>query len=172
MNSIRFLTRCVLPIFLALCALPAALADQVISINFSTATLTLVDEYGTTLLSTPVVLPGRDFYTLPVTGIVTSARMGPSWAPTANTRAAHPGKYKASYGPYEKGNAMGHCKITIAFASDEPILQTVRIHGNAKSADLGGRYSRGCVRIPDDVCSQLISLVNMSQDGTRVQFQK
>jgi lipoprotein-anchoring transpeptidase ErfK/SrfK len=165
----RFLVAVVFAGCLMVYGMPAA-ADQTILVDFSTGILNVVDANGVVQFSTPVVLPRREFYSVPVSGVVTSASMGPTWAPTANTRAAHPGRYKASYGPYEPGNAMGHCKITIDFASDDPILRTVRIHGNAKAADLGGRYSRGCIRIPDAVCAIVTSLVNVESGVTSVQF--
>jgi lipoprotein-anchoring transpeptidase ErfK/SrfK len=136
---------------------PAA-AERIIKVNFTTAELTVVDD-GVVLFSTQVVLPAGDFYPVPVRGVVYQAEMGPSWRPTERTRQSKPGKYKAFYGPYEPGNAMGACKISIQFenAASYPIMNTVRIHGNAREQDLRQRLSRSCIRIPDSLCQELIA---------------
>ncbi len=148
----------------------SAQAEQTIVVDFTRAELRVVAPGGQTVSSTPVVLPLRDFYAVPLTGTVTGAMMGPSWTPTANTRAQYPGRYKARYAAYETGNAMGHCKITIDFDRSDAILNAVRIHGNAKSEDLNERHSRGCIRMPDAVCQTMIDLINDYDGLTRVQF--
>lgn len=146
----------------------SAHAGQVIRVNFSTATLTLEDVSGVPLFSTPVVLPRGNYYAVPVSGNVYRAQMGPVWIPTANMHRDLPGRYKKKYLPYEKGNAMGYCKVSINFKSNNPIMRYVRIHGNAREQDLGRRLSRSCIRIPDETCSTFVSLIN--QDDTRVEF--
>lgn len=148
----------------------SAQAEQTIVVDFTQAELRVVAPGGQTIYSTPVVLPLHDYYSIPVTGTVTGAMMGPSWTPTANTRAQHPGRYKASYAAYEPGNAMGHCKITIDFERSDAILNAVRIHGNAKSEDLGERHSRGCIRMSDSVCETVVDLVNRYTGTTSVIF--
>jgi lipoprotein-anchoring transpeptidase ErfK/SrfK len=145
-------------------------ATQTIEVDFTSGELQIIDNHGQAVFSTPVVLPRRDFYRLPVTGVVIVAEMGPTWTPTANTRAQNPGKYKPSYGPYEPGNAMGHCKITIDFDQDDSILSAVRIHGNAKTEHLNGRYSRGCIRMPDSVCLLVVDLINNYPGETNILF--
>ena len=146
-------------------------ADRIITVNFSTATLTVTDEGQSALLfSTRVVLPKGDYYTVPVTGIVRNAGMGPTWTPTAKMHRDMPGRYRKSYGPYEPGNAMGHCKLNIDFHSDEPIMNYVRIHGNAQEKDLGQRVSRSCIRIPDSLCQKLVDRTNEYNGKVWVNF--
>lgn len=149
---------------------PTAYADQTIMVDFTTGELTVVADTGEALFSTPVVLPKRDYYPLPVSGLVTDAMMGPTWSPTPNTRAQNPGRYKRFYAAYESGNAMGHCKITIDFDQADPELDYVRIHGYGQPEDLGERHSRGCIRMPDAVCETMVNLVNESNGVTWVSF--
>lgn len=131
-----------------------------IQVNFTSAELTILrGGVQTPLLQTPVVLPRGNYYPVPVSGTVRQAILGPRWTPTAKMHRDHPGRYKRSYAPYEKGNAMGACKLIIDFNSRVPIMQHVRIHGNAKTDDLGRRLSRSCIRIPDELCSTLVSYV-------------
>lgn len=146
-----------------------ALAEQTITVDFSQAHLT-VQRDDRVRVETPVVLPRRSYYPVPVSGTVTRAVMGPIWIPTANMHRDQPGRYKARYGPYEPGNAMGHCKLYIDFDIDLPLLKTVRIHGNAKTSDLGTRKSRSCIRIPDAVCPDLVNAVQRYSGTTRVHF--
>jgi lipoprotein-anchoring transpeptidase ErfK/SrfK len=153
-----------------LCALigvnAASASGRTIVVSFSDAVLT-VYEGENPVFSTKVVLPKGNFYPVPVSGTVTRAEMGPTWVPTRNMHRDFPGRYKTSYGPYESGNAMGHCKVYIDFKSEYPIMRTVRIHGNAKAEDLGRRRSRSCVRILDALCGQLVAL---AESGTPVHF--
>jgi len=145
-----------------------AFAERVVTVNFSTATLTITDE-NQTLMQTAVVLPKGNYYPVPVSGTVTRSEMGPTWTPTANMHRDHPGRYRKSYGAYQRGNAMGHCKISIHFDIAHKILPFVRIHGNAKNRDLGLRRSRSCIRIPDSLCQELVN-ATAGQDGVRVHF--
>ncbi len=149
--------------------IPLAHAERQITVNFTTATLTVTDSEIETLLETPVVLPRANFYALPVTGMVKQAEMGPTWTPTKEMHLTKPGKYKPHYRPYENGNAMGHCKLTIRYDGDVSVLQYVRIHGNAKEWDLGQKRSAGCIRIPDDVCPILVAM-STSKSPVRVTF--
>ncbi len=146
-------------------------ADQAIVVDFTTGELSVVTDTGETLFSTLVVLPKRDYYPLPASGLVTDAMMGPTWSPTPNTRAQNPGRYKPFYAAYEAGNAMGHCKLTIDFDQTDPELDYVRIHGHGQPEDLGERHSRGCIRMPDAVCETMIDLVNQYEGATWVSFQ-
>lgn len=150
-----------------------ALADsgRLITVDFSTAQLT-VTEGATVVFETPVVLPRGNYYPVPLRGTVRRAVMGPTWTPTANMHRDFPGRYRQSYGPYEAGNAMGHCKIYIDFdqARSYPILNTVRIHGNAKAEDLRQRRSRSCIRIPDALCQALVSATNDTNAPVTVAF--
>lgn len=145
-------------------------AEQTLVVDFSTGTLRVVAMDGTERFITPVVLPRGNYYPVPVSGTVRRAELGPIWIPTARMHQDNPGKYKPRYGPYESGNAMGHCKISIDFKSSHPLMTYVRVHGNAKPADLGQRRSRSCIRIPDKVCRDLVGVI----DGrlTLVQFIK
>lgn len=136
----------------------SAHAERQITVNFTTATLTVEDDGQETLLEMFVVLPRANFYALPVTGTVVRAEMGPTWTPTPEMHRTKPGKYKPHYRPYENGNAMGHCKLSIRFDGDVSALQHVRIHGNARDEDLGKKRSAGCIRIPDDVCPILVAM--------------
>jgi len=154
-----------LVLFLSLLLLPnGVLAERSIIVSFSNATLT-VSEDGQSVMQTPVVLPRGNFYPVPVSGTVTSAVMGPRWTPTPRMIAT--GKYRNSYGPYEAGNAMGHCKVSISFDITHRILRYVRIHGNAQPEDLGRNLSSGCIRTPDALCEMLTSL---ARPGDRVHF--
>ncbi len=146
-------------------------ADEIV-VNFSTATLEYIRN-GQVLFSTSVVLPARDYYPVPIAGTVERASMGPTWVPTRNMHRDHPGRYRRSYGPYQAGNAMGHCKLEIDFGGAEaqhPILRTVRIHGAAKPEDLGARLSRSCIRIPDAVCPTLVEATNAATSLVQVSF--
>ena len=138
---------------------PSTAQDAVDEVNFTNALLRVIDsESRTVRLQTPVVLPRGNYYPVPVSGTLRKAVMGPTWTPTAKMHRDYPGRYKRVYGPYEDGNAMGHCKLYIDFKSHHPIMQVVRIHGNAQPDDLGSRLSRSCVRIPDALCSDLVSI--------------
>lgn len=145
-----------------------AQAERTIVVNFTNFTLTVYDD-GAQMMQTPVVLPRGNYYPVPVSGTITRAEMGPTWIPTANMHRDMPGRYRQSYGPYEPGNAMGHCKISINFDIAHSILPYVRIHGNAKEVDLGQRRSRSCVRVPDSFCQQMIDAVG-NEDSVRVHF--
>jgi len=144
----------------------AADVGRVVIVDFSDARLT-VQHGPRTVLETAVVLPRGNYYPVPITGTLRRGVMGPTWIPTANMHRDYPGRYRQSYGPYEPGNAMGHCKLYIDFErTDEfPILNTVRIHGNAKPSDLGQRKSRSCIRIPDRLCQHLVDATDV-RDGT------
>lgn len=140
-------------------------AERQITVSFSSATLfvrdlTTPDGEEVTLLETPVVLPKANFYSLPATGTVVRAEMGPPWTPTPTMHRTKPGKYQSYYPPYARGNAMGHCKLTINYDSNSSRLDAVRIHGNAKARDLGRKLSAGCIRIPNHVCSTIVALSN------------
>lgn len=165
--------RTFLSAFVFACLPLAAIADtaRTVIVDFSTATLR-VYEAGTVVVETPVVLPKGDYYPVPINGTIYRSEMGPRWTPTANMHRDHPGRYRQSYGPYEPGNAMGHCKLSIDFErSDEyPILRTVRIHGNAQPADLGLRRSRSCIRIPDALCGALVSATSGTNGPVQVSF--
>lgn len=156
------------PILGALISLPAY-AEREIQVSFTAAKLVVVDNKVEPILETPVVLPKANFYSLPATGTVVRAEMGPSWTPTPTMHRTKPGKYKGYYAPYENGNAMGHCKLTIRFDGDDPALQHVRVHGNAKDQDLGQKRSAGCIRIPNDVCPMLVAM-SMRESPVRVTF--
>lgn len=149
-------------------------AERQITVSFSSATLsvrdlTASDGEEVTLLETPVVLPKANFYRLPATGTVVRAEMGPSWTPTPTMHRTKPGKYKSYYPPYARGNAMGHCKLTIDYDGNPSGLDAVRIHGNAKADDLGKKRSAGCIRIPNHVCSTIVAL--SSDVPVRVTFE-
>jgi lipoprotein-anchoring transpeptidase ErfK/SrfK len=148
-----------LPVLGMLLSAPAY-AERAITVSFSRAMLTITDSEREILLETPVVLPKANFYDLPVTGTVARAEMGPSWKPTPTMHRTKPGKYKEYYAPYENGNAMGHCKVSIRFNGTSSALQHVRIHGNAKEKDLQQKRSAGCIRILDDVCPILVALTS------------
>lgn len=138
-----------------------------IHVFFGDGTLQVVEQDGSISLETKVVLPRGNFYRIPASGTVEGIEMYPRWTPTANTRRGNP-RLKASYGPGERGNAMGDCKITISWdRGTDPILRVVRIHGNAQPEDIGLRRSRGCIRIPDSLCSTLTSI---ARRGMRVFF--
>jgi lipoprotein-anchoring transpeptidase ErfK/SrfK len=157
---------------LALSLTSPAVAERTITVNFSTATLTISDD-DEVIFETKVVLPKSDYYTVPVSGVVERGISGPTWTPTANMHRDFPGRFKEHYGPYEKGNAMGHCKITINYGEAEQresILQYVHIHGNAKDIDLGKRLSRSCVRVPDSFCASLLSAINTASGPVAVKF--
>lgn len=140
-------------------------AQQYIVVSFSEATLTVYEDEKA-ILQTPVVLPRGNYYSLPRYGTVSAAIMGPSWRPTPRMIAT--GKYRKYYGPHSNGNAMGHCKISIDFDRSSRVLQYVRIHGNAKQEDLGRRKSSGCIRMPDNFCSSIVSI--LSSENVRVSF--
>ena len=157
-----------------LAPLPAQ-ADRLVEVDFSTATLTISEDgMVSPLLRTAVALPKADYYNVGrpggITGTVRRAVMGPTWVPTANMHRDYPGKYKTRYGPYEDGNAMGHCKVYIDFDQTHPLLRTVRIHGNAKVEDLGENVSRSCIRIPDDLCQTLVNATEGYDGPVRVWF--
>lgn len=158
----------VLCMAVALIAPSIAQADRTITVDFGTATLQVHDN-GRIVMETAVVLPRGNYYPVPVSGTITRAEMGPTWIPTANMHRDKPGYYRRSYGPYQRGNAMGHCKISINFDITHRILPFVRIHGNAREQDLGMRLSRSCVRIPDNLCQSLISAVQ-GHSQVRVHF--
>jgi len=147
-------------------------AERLVIVSFKDATLTVLSEKKEPLLITQVVLPRRNYYPVPVSGTVRHAQMGPHWIPTDNMHREFPGKYQKVYRPYEAGNAMGHCQIAIDFDERHPILNYVRIHGNAQPPDLGNRRSRGCIRIPNDLCKTLTSAITTYQGKVRVQFQE
>ena len=144
---------------------------RTITVNFSTAMLT-VQHGQSTVFETAVVLPRGNYYPVPIRGTVQRSMMGPRWTPTQNMHRDYPGRYKQSYGPYEAGNAMGHCKIYIDFerTAEFPILNTVRIHGNARTEDLGLRKSRSCIRIPDSLCQTMVEVTQRYQEPVTVQF--
>lgn len=145
-------------------------AERIVSVDFTHAELKVTDMDGTLHLQTPVVLPKRMYYPVPVEGTVRRAVLGPTWVPTPNTHVELPGKFKAFYAPYEPGNAMGHCKVYIDFDNKDESLQFVRIHGNGQETDLGKRRSRSCIRIPDAVCSQLVVALAGHEGRVRVHF--
>ena len=145
-----------------------AYAERIVVVNFSTATLTVTDG-AKTVMQTAVVLPRGNYYPVPVQGTVTRSEMGPKWTPTANMHRDKPRYYKQSYKGYEKGNAMGHCKISINFDIAHKILPYVRIHGNAKEKDLGLRRSRSCIRIPNNLCQELVD-ATAGHQNVRVHF--
>lgn len=148
-------------------------ADTRIIVNFSKFELTVL-EGDRTVLHTSVVLPRGDYYPVPISGTVTRAELGPTWVPTPNMHRDYPGRYRTRYGPYQSGNAMGHCKLTIDFAGDienqHPILRTVRVHGNAQQKDLGTKVSRSCVRIPDTLCPSLVEAVHDAEGQVQILF--
>ncbi len=150
-----------------------ASAERTIVVDFTEFTLTTYDS-GEVIFTTPVVLPRGDYYPVPVSGTVSKAEMGPVWVPTDNMHRDYPGRYKQRYGPYEPGNAMGDCKITIDFDGNieerYPILKTVRIHGNAQSKDLATRVSRSCVRIPDALCPLLVEAARGAGGPVLIEF--
>jgi lipoprotein-anchoring transpeptidase ErfK/SrfK len=145
-----------------------AYAERTVTVNFSTATLT-VTENNQTVMQTAVVLPRGNYYPVPVSGTITSSVMGPTWTPTANMHRDMPGRYRQSYGPYQAGNAMGHCKVSINFDIAHRLLPHVRIHGNAKQEDLGLRRSRSCIRVPNSLCQQLVN-ATAGHGNVRVHF--
>lgn len=151
----------------------SAQAERLIKVDFTNAELTVIVD-GVPSMSTPVVLPRGNYYQVPVSGTVRRAVMGPIWTPTKNMHLEYPDRYKKSYGPYEVGNAMGHCKLYIDFnptvVAEYPILRSVRVHGNARDNDLGKRLSRSCIRIPDRLCSTLVKLSNENTDEVMIQF--
>ncbi len=170
MHVVKTLTLYVL--FSAVLYINPAFAERTILVNFSTATLTVLESTGESLFQTSVVLPKRNFYPVPATGKVIRAEMGPAWKPTNNMHRDFPGRYKESYRPYESGNAMGHCKVSIDFDQKHPLLNVVRIHGNGKAEDLGKRRSRSCIRVPDTLCQTLTSAINSYNGSVRVQFKE
>lgn len=143
-------------------------AERVVTVNFSTAILTITDK-GQAVMRTAVVLPKGNYYPVPVSGTVSRSVMGPTWTPTANMHRDRPGRYRQSYGPYQTGNAMGHCKVSINFDRSDASLRYVRIHGNARQQDLGQRLSRSCIRIPDSLCQELVN-ATAGRNNVRVQF--
>lgn len=162
------------PVMFACCvgmvtAIPAH-AERIISVDFTNAELRVTDLDGVLFLHTQVVLPKGSYYEVPVQGTVRRAVMGPTWIPTPRTHIDMPGRFKEYYGPYEPGNAMGHCKVYIDFDRRDPSLQYVRIHGNARDHDLGKRLSRSCIRIPDEACPTLVELVAGYEGRVRVHF--
>lgn len=154
-------------------AASSATADvnRIVTVDFTDARLT-VQHGSTTVLETAVVLPRGDYYPLPLFGILRRGVMGPTWIPTENMHRDYPGRYQERYGPYEPGNAMGHCKLYIDFdrADEYPILNTVRIHGNAQLSDLGKRRSRSCIRIPDRLCRTLVDTTDVSEGPVLIRF--
>ena len=142
-----------------------------IIVNFSTAELIVFDGEEV-LLKTSVVLPRGNYYPLPLQGTLHHSELGPVWIPTIRTRNDNPGRYEERYGPYEAGNAMGYCKLTINFenADKYPILNYVRIHGNGYESDLGKRLSRSCIRIPDSLCETLVQITTQTKTHVTVQF--
>ncbi len=151
------------------CSTPVC-AERVIHVDFTQAELRVADADGLVHLSTSVVLPKGSYYQIPVQGTVRRAMMGPTWIPTPRTHIDMPGRFKEFYGPYEPGNAMGHCKVYIDFDRRDASLQYVRIHGNARDEDLGKRLSRSCIRIPDEVCPNLVDVVAGYDGRVRVHF--
>jgi lipoprotein-anchoring transpeptidase ErfK/SrfK len=145
-------------------------AERIVTVDFTNAELRITDTEGALYLHTPVVLPKGSYYQVPVQGTVRRAVMGPTWKPTPRTLAEMPGRFKEYYGPYEQGNAMGHCKVYIDFDRKDASLQYVRIHGNARDDDLGKRLSRSCIRIPDVVCPELVNVVAGYSGRVRVHF--
>ncbi len=144
-------------------------AEQTLSVDFSEARLVIVSADGSERFSTAVVLPRRNFYPVPVQGTVRRAEMGPTWIPTRRMHEDQPGRFRASYGPFAPGNAMGHCRVKINFDSTHPMLRYVRVHGNARETDLGKRLSRGCIRIPDNRCQELVD--TLAGHVTAVRFE-
>jgi len=144
-------------------------AGQTLTVDFTNATLTVTNEHRV-VLKTPVVLPRGNYYPVPVSGVVQKAVLGPTWVPTDNMHRDHPGRYQRYYGPYQRGNAMGHCKLHINFDNSSPSLEHVRIHGNAKPQHLGKRLSRSCIRIPNKHCRPLVQAIQANPDTTTVQF--
>jgi len=166
MKNLKFFFICFFTVFSSLLYAneEVAFTNKFVFVNFTDATLSIFDDSDRELFKTSVVLPKEEFtYPLPVMGKVVSATMGPTWVPTDNMHRESPGKYKAKYLPYEKGNAMGHCKVTIDFGGN-PRMEHVRLHGNGKETDLGAKLSRGCIRIPDSACSSLVTLLKPSSN--------
>lgn len=137
--------------------------------------LTSLNEKGEVLFQTKVVLPRKDFYNVPIVGIVYDITGNPTWTPTQSMHKSNPGKYRDFYPPRTPGNAMGFCKASMDFTvsdgvipgADSNQMQGIRIHGNGKEWDLGKHLSSGCIRIPDPICP---SLVKNSIKGTYVYF--
>ncbi len=171
MHVVKGVLRIVCLLSVVLFINPAS-AERTILVIFSTATLTVLEDTGQPLFHSPVVLPKKNFYPVPATGKVRRAEMGPGWKPTANMHRDFPGRYKETYRPYESGNAMGHCKVSIDFDQKHPLLHVVRIHGNGKAEDLGKRRSRSCIRVPDALCQTLTSAINSYDGPVRVQFKE
>lgn len=140
-------------------------------VDFSKGTLVVKSPKSEILVKTEVVLPRKEFYKLPVIGVVTDTTNKPTWTPTETMHKEKPGKYKKFYRPGEPGNAMGHCKVSMDFSPSGEIkaqqLTGVRIHGNAKTTDLKKRKSAGCIRIPDKMCSDLLKHLS---EGSIVKF--
>lgn len=164
----RYLFVPVLLVVGAVVTAPVAAMTRIV-VDFSEAKLTITKN-GKEKLSTKVVLPRSPTYRIPAKGTVYAAGMGPKWSPTANTRRYYRRKGKhlrSTYGPYARGNAMGHCKVSIRFGQRS--MSAIRIHGNARKQDLGQRLSLGCIRVPDQLCKQL---VKHARGGAYVVFQR
>lgn len=164
-----FFTQFVAAIALFFWAVVPASARTIL-VDFTEATVTVVETDGTILYQSKAVLPRKDYYALPVSGVVKNATMGPAWKPTPRMLRDTSKNLKPYYKPYEKGNAMGSCKVTIRFDQSEDILKNVRIHGHAKDTDLGKRLSSGCIRTPDALCQELVAAITESAEPVRVRF--
>lgn len=149
-----------------------AFADPyLITVNFTTFTLTLTDEMGAELAQYPVALPKSSANPpLPTDGVVTRAEKYPSWTPTPSTRAAmaKQGKHLAAhYPPRHPKNAMGSGKISITYSTPRT-PSTIRIHGTIDPSSIGKRASRGCIRMHNRDILALIDHIRGHE--TRVRY--
>ena len=107
-----------------------------IRIDLEARTLTLIDA-GATVLTTPVAI-------------------GTEEAPTPTGRFSivdklETGRTNSAYGPYALG-LSGHSEVLTEFAGGDG---QIGIHGTNDPGSIGQAVSHGCIRVPDDVITQL-----------------
>jgi lipoprotein-anchoring transpeptidase ErfK/SrfK len=100
----------------------------------------------------------------PVIGTLKQADYKPTWWPTANMRRKNKALPKqVRYGQH--GHPIGIYRLQITWHNpiDSDFWQSVRIHGNAKQADLNEAESAGCVRMLDEDIKQMVGNIEAAQ---------
>lgn len=129
-----------------------ALADPyLITVNFTTFTLTLTDDTGAHIAQYPVALPKpTENPRLPARGYVERIENPASWRPTTRSIAyfwSHKRIRLPSYvPPGHPLNAMGAAKILVKYTTSG-VKPTARIHGTNEPKSIGTRASGGCIRM-------------------------
>ena len=125
-----------------------ARVDKAIDVDLNARTLTVVDASGAVLLSTPVAIGSPDNPTPVVMAYVTDV------LDTGNDGGA--------YGPFALG-LSAHSETLSEFGGGDG---QVGIHGTNDPSSIGNNVSHGCVRVPNDIVTQLAAMVPLGTPVT------